>query len=94
LTVVPVFFFENERYNPGKKQIQAIAGNPNVYCRASGLVIEADWRNWRESDFKAYLDVVFEAFCRDRIMFGSDWPVCLLGGEVRKSPGAADQLRS
>ena len=42
------------------------------------MVTEADWRNWRASDFTPYLDVVFEAFGPDRIMFGSDWPVCLV----------------
>jgi L-fuconolactonase len=60
--------------------IKTIATNPNVYCKLSGLVTEADWHNWREVDFKPYLDVVFEAFGPDRLMFGSDWPVCLLAG--------------
>lgn len=58
--------------------IRRIAESPNVYCKLSGIVTEADWRNWKPADFKAYLDVVFEAFGPDRLMFGSDWPVCLL----------------
>lgn len=58
--------------------IRRIAESPNVYCKLSGLVTEADWRNWKPSDFKPYLDVVFDAFGADRLMFGSDWPVCLL----------------
>ena len=62
------------------RNIKSIASSPNVYCKLSGLVTEADWHNWRESDFKPYLDVVFEAFGPDRLMFGSDWPVCLLAG--------------
>jgi L-fuconolactonase len=65
---------------PWAKYIQTIAANPNVYCKASGLVTEADWRSWRDSDFVPYLDTVFDAFGPDRIMFGSDWPVCLLAG--------------
>ncbi|HEY4839747.1 MAG TPA: amidohydrolase family protein [Candidatus Acidoferrales bacterium] len=58
--------------------IRRIAESPNVFCKLSGLVTEADWRNWKAADFKPYLDVVFDAFGADRLMFGSDWPVCLL----------------
>lgn len=60
--------------------IRALAANPRVYGKISGLITEADWRNWKADDFKPYLDVVFEAFGADRLMFGSDWPVCLLAG--------------
>jgi L-fucono-1,5-lactonase len=60
--------------------IRAIAQHPNVWCKVSGLVTEADWKLWTASDFRPYLDVVFDAFGADRLMFGSDWPVCLLGG--------------
>jgi L-fuconolactonase len=66
------------------KQMQRLAANRNVYCKASGLVTEANWHTWRESDFKPYLDVVFEAFGAERIMFGSDWPVCLVAGNYAK----------
>ena len=62
------------------QQMGEIAAHPNVYCKISGLVTEADWRSWQADDFKPYLDGVFEAFGSDRIMFGSDWPVCLLAG--------------
>jgi L-fuconolactonase len=58
--------------------IRAMARNKNVYCKLSGMLTEADWKNWRPADFKPYLDVVFEAFGTGRLMFGSDWPVCLL----------------
>jgi L-fuconolactonase len=60
--------------------IRAIAKHPNAWCKLSGMVTEADWRGWSQRDFRPYLDVVFEAFGVDRLMFGSDWPVCLLGG--------------
>jgi L-fuconolactonase len=70
--------------SPWEQQIRAIAANPHVYCKMSGLVTEADWRNWRESDFTPYLDVVFDAFGTDRLMFGSDWPVCLLAGGYKR----------
>lgn len=58
--------------------IRRIAESPNVFCKLSGLVTEADWTNWKPADFKPYLEVVLEAFGPDRVMFGSDWPVCLL----------------
>lgn len=62
------------------RYMESIASNPNVYCKVSGLITEADWSNWRASDFTPYLDVVFDNFGVNRVMFGSDWPVCLLAG--------------
>jgi L-fuconolactonase len=67
-----------KRYLPWARYLRTIAGNPNVYCKISGLVTEANWQSWSASDFKPYLDLVFEVFGVDRLMFGSDWPVCLL----------------
>lgn len=64
-----------------EKDIKAIARHTNVYCKISGMVTEADWKYWKDSDFTSYLDVVFEAFGVDRLMYGSDWPVCLLAAE-------------
>lgn len=64
-----------------EKDIRSIARYENVYCKISGMVTETDWQNWKESDFTPYLDVVFEAFGTDRIMYGSDWPVCLLAAD-------------
>jgi L-fuconolactonase len=63
---------------PWAAQMREIAKNRNVFCKISGLVTEADWNQWKPEDFKSYLDVVFQAFGADRLMFGSDWPVCLL----------------
>jgi L-fuconolactonase len=62
------------------KGMRAIATSSNVYCKLSGLITEADWRHWRADEFKPCLDVVFEAFGTDRLIFGSDWPVCLVAG--------------
>jgi L-fuconolactonase len=67
--------------------IRAIAQNPRVYCKLSGLITEADWRAWHADDFKPYLDIVFDAFGADRLMFGSDWPVCLLAGTYAQVKG-------
>ena len=55
-----------------------IARHKNVSCKLSGMVTEADWQNWSKKDFFPYLNVVFESFGPDRLMFGSDWPVCLV----------------
>jgi L-fuconolactonase len=55
-----------------------IAKNQHVSCKLSGMVTEADWQNWSKKDFFPYLDVAFEQFGPDRLLFGSDWPVCLV----------------
>jgi L-fuconolactonase len=61
-----------------KKQMLALAQYDNVWCKLSGMVTEADWRQWKQDDFSPYLDVMVEAFGTKRIMYGSDWPVCLV----------------
>lgn len=63
-----------------KSHIQNIAQHPNVYCKLSGLLTEADWKHWDEQQLYKYLDVVVESFGTARLMFGSDWPVLLLAG--------------
>lgn len=67
--------------SPWKEQITELAKFPNVYCKLSGMVTEADWKTWKAENIKPYLDVVFEAFGTDRVMIGSDWPVCLVAGK-------------
>lgn len=62
------------------RHMRDLAASPNVYCKVSGLITEAEWRTWRPENFTLYLDVVFDAFGPDRLMFGSDWPVCLIAG--------------
>jgi len=66
-----------------KNDIKLLAENDNVCCKVSGLVTEADWETWHLDDFVPYLDVVFEAFGIDRLMYGSDWPVCNLAGDYK-----------
>lgn len=73
-------FIKDGGLSPWDEDIRRLAGYPNVWCKVSGMVTEADWREWRPLDFRPYLDVVFEAFGPQRIMFGSDWPVCTLAG--------------
>ena len=66
------------------RDIRRIAEEENVFCKVSGLVTEADFKNWKPSDFLPYLEVVFDAFGEDRVLYGSDWPVCLLAASYEK----------
>lgn len=65
-------------FNEWKKDIVALAKYPDVYCKVSGLVTEADWKKWKSADLVPYIDAAAEAFGTDRLLFGSDWPVCLV----------------
>lgn len=67
--------------SPWKEHLWALGEQPNVCCKLSGLVTEARWHAWRPEDFFPYLDVAYEAFGEDRILFGSDWPVALLSAD-------------
>ena len=65
--------------------IKALAAHEHVYCKVSGMVTEADLTHWKFEDFKPYIDTIFECFGIERVMYGSDWPVCRLAatfGEV------------
>jgi L-fuconolactonase len=75
---------KNKNIADWKKDIQAIAKLENVSCKVSGMVTEADWKNWQPADFTPYLDIVFEAFGAKRVLFGSDWPVCNIAGGYEK----------
>ena len=61
-----------------KHDMKAIAQYKNVHCKICGMVTETDYNNWKQEDFTPYLDAVVEAFGTKRIMYGSDWPVCLV----------------
>jgi len=69
---------------PWATYMRKIAQHQNVFCKVSGLLTEGDWKHWKPDDFRPYLDVLFDAFGPDRLMFGSDWPVCLLAGTYRQ----------
>ncbi|WP_316633343.1 amidohydrolase family protein [uncultured Flavobacterium sp.] len=77
--------FKNEEFGEWERGIRAIAQYPNVMCKVSGLATEADWSNWTATDFTYCLDVVTEVFGIERLMFGSDWPVCLLAASYAES---------
>lgn len=70
---------------PWAGQLHRLARLPNVHCKVSGLITEADHRAWRPEDLRPYLDVVFEAFGPARLMWGSDWPVCLFAGAYERT---------
>lgn len=63
------------------KDIEKLSELPNVSCKISGMVTEADWYTWKKSDFEPYINVVLEAFGTKRLLFGSDWPVCLVAAK-------------
>ena len=70
-----------------KKDIESLASFNNVYCKISGMVTEADYQHWKQADFIPYLDVVVNAFGSKRIMYGSDWPVCLAAASYQEMLG-------
>jgi L-fuconolactonase len=83
------------RLDPWRDLIRALAAFPNCHCKVSGMVTEADWSGWRADDFKPYLEVIATAFGAERLMYGSDWPVCLLAGSYGRVFGlAADFAQS
>lgn len=73
------------------KDLRALAAHENVWCKVSGMVTEADWHAWQPADFRPYLDVVFAAFGPERVLFGSDWPVCEVAGGYAAVVGLAQQ---
>jgi L-fuconolactonase len=67
-----------------EKNLAAVAERENVWCKISGLVTEADWVSWKKEDFRPYLDSVVKLFGPHRLLFGSDWPVCLLAASYEE----------
>jgi L-fuconolactonase len=70
--------------SPWKENLTELARRENVFCKLSGLVTEASWQSWTEADLDPYLQVVLTAFGAKRVMFGSDWPVLLLGSSYKR----------
>jgi L-fuconolactonase len=68
-----------------KKGMEALAEYPNLYCKISGMVTEADWKNRGKDDCNPYMDVIVNSFGTKRIMFGSDWPVCLVAANYQQT---------
>jgi L-fuconolactonase len=70
--------------SPWREQMCELAQSPNVFCKVSGLITEADWANWKSSELKPYFEIALELFGESRLMYGSDWPVCLLAGNYER----------
>jgi L-fuconolactonase len=77
-------FIRNQSIDSWKKDIQRIARLENVFCKISGMTTEADRKNWKPEDFTPYLDVVLDSFGVDRVIYGSDWPVCLVAASYKE----------
>jgi L-fuconolactonase len=71
---------KDKKVSPWREDIEKLARFKNVFCKLSGMVTEANVKNWKQEDLIPYLDVVFAAFGPDRLMIGSDWPVCRVAG--------------
>jgi L-fuconolactonase len=73
-------FIKAQQVEPWASDIRELARFPNVFCKLSGMVTEADWHSWKPEHFAPYLEVAMESFGPDRLMIGSDWPVCTVAG--------------
>lgn len=78
--------------DPWRAQIKELAGFPNVICKISGMVTEADHANWSADDLKPYVEHVLESFGEDRVAFGGDWPVATLASPYKRWVETLDQL--
>ena len=68
---------------PWRTHIRRLAQRPHVACKLSGMVTEADCDAWTPDDLRPYVETVLEAFGPERLLFGSDWPVCTVGAHYR-----------
>ena len=73
-----------DQLDPWQTNIRELAKRDNVSCKLSGMVTEADFENWTEHQLRPYLDTVLAAFGPERLMFGSDWPVCLVASAYKR----------
>jgi L-fuconolactonase len=80
-------FIKKQELTPWKDFMNEISRRENVYCKLSGMVTEADLKKWSAADLLPYLEVVLEAFGAKRLMYGSDWPVCLVAAEYAQQFG-------
>ncbi len=75
---------KNDSITAWAKNIREMARRPNVFCKVSGMVTEADWKKWTPGQLQPYFDTVLEAFTPRRLMFGSDWPVSLVASSYSR----------
>lgn len=77
---------------PWRRDVRALARLPHCACKLSGLVTEAAWHGWTRAQFTPYLEIVLDAFTPDRLLFGSDWPVCTLAAEYADVVGIVEDF--
>lgn len=80
------------KIHPWEEGIRNLAAFPNVYCKLSGLVTEAHWRQWTPEQLKPYLDIAWDSFGADRLMIGSDWPVCTVAANYSRTIGVVERF--
>ena len=83
---------KDHEVEPWRTNIRRIAERENVFCKLSGLLTEADWKDWTEGQLSVYLGTVLDAFGPRRVMFGSDWPVCLLASSYERWHGVVSRF--
>jgi L-fuconolactonase len=81
---------KNGEIKEWEKDMRSLAACSNVCCKLSGMVTEANWKHWKKEDIYPYIDVIIESFDTGRVMFGSDWPVCLVAGSYQQVTGIVD----
>jgi len=85
---------KNNLFSNWEDELKQIASFKNVYCKLSGMITEANLKSWRKEDIFPYMDKVFDFFGAERLMFGSDWPVCKLAGDYDVVCGLVDEYLS
>jgi L-fuconolactonase len=75
---------KEQLFDPWRQNLQELARRENVFAKISGLVTEADILTWNEAQLRPYYETALEAFGADRLMFGTDWPVCLVACSYRR----------
>lgn len=83
---------KNQKLDPWRSLMAQVAQHPDLHCKLSGMITEADHRAWTFDDLRPYVEHVLAAFGPERVMFGSDWPVCLLAGSYDQVLGALETL--
>ena len=85
-------YIAKSEFEPWASLIKEIASFENIVCKVSGIVTEANWHDWTEEDIKPYFEIILENFGAERLMYGSDWPVCTLAGNYDEVFGLASEL--
>jgi len=83
---------KNKQIKQWKEQLRILSFNPNIYCKLSGMLTEADHQRWTYDDIMPYMETAAEYFGVDRLCFGSDWPVCLLAGSFKQVHDVVDRF--